>query len=220
MSNMVLPSTNCLIYSKTSYHPIPIVFSRASGVDVWDPEGKHYIDCLSAYSAVNQGHCHKRIIEVLCDQAKRLTISSRAFHNDMFGKYAEKITKVIYIQHNLKLFGYDMILPMNTGAEAVETAIKLARKWGYKKKNIEKNEAIVLACKDNFHGRTIAVISMSTDPQSRNEFGPYLPRVGPICPSTNKIIEYGKITDLEEVLNIHGPQVAAFLIEPIQGEAG
>lgn len=137
-------------YAAHNYHPLPIVFARAEGSSVWDPEGKHYIDCLSAYSAVNQGHCHPELVKALCEQAQRLTLSSRAFHNDVFPKWAEKVQKV---------FGYDMVLPMNTGAEAVETAIKIARKWGYKVKKIPQGKALVFSVTENFHGRTVSLPS-------------------------------------------------------------
>lgn len=133
-------------YAAHNYHPLPIVFARAQGSSVWDPEGKHYIDCLSAYSAVNQGHCHPELVKALCEQAQRLTLSSRAFHNDVFPKWAEKVKDV---------FGYDMVLPMNTGAEAVETAIKIARKWAYKVKGVPQNKALIFAAAENFHGRTV-----------------------------------------------------------------
>lgn len=192
-----------------SYHPLPAVFAKAQGVWVWDPEGNKYMDFLSAYSAVNQGHCHPKIVKALCDQAQTLTLSSRAFYNDVFGAFAKYVTEY---------FGYDMVLPMNTGAEAVETAIKLARRWGYVKKGIPENQAIVLSCENNFHGRTTGVISMSTDPESYGGFGPYLPLVGPNC--DGKKIRYNNVQDLAEVLETHGDRVAAFLVEPIQGEAG
>ncbi|KAL0079731.1 ornithine-oxo-acid transaminase [Phycomyces blakesleeanus] len=198
-------------YGAHNYHPLPVVFSKAKGIWVWDPEGRKYMDFLSAYSAVNQGHCHPKIIKALCDQAQNLTLSSRAFYNDIFGTYAKYVTTY---------FGYDMVLPMNTGAEAVETAIKLARRWGYVKKGIPENEAVVLSCEDNFHGRTTGIISMSTDPESYNNFGPYLPLVGPICPKTGTKIRYNHAEDLETVLEANGKNVAAFLVEPIQGEAG
>lgn len=135
-------------FAAHNYHPLPIVFARAQGSSVWDPEGNHYIDCLSAYSAVNQGHCHPELVKALCDQASRLTLSSRAFHNDVFPKWAEKVQQV---------FGYDMVLPMNTGAEAVETAIKIARKWGYKSKGIPQGKALIFAAAENFHGRTVSL---------------------------------------------------------------
>lgn len=133
-------------YAAHNYHPLPIVFARAQGSSVWDPEGNHYIDCLSAYSAVNQGHCHPELVKALCSQAQRLTLSSRAFHNDVFPKWAEKVQST---------FGYDMVLPMNTGAEAVETAIKIARKWAYKVKGVEQGKALIFAAAENFHGRTV-----------------------------------------------------------------
>ncbi|ORY08270.1 ornithine aminotransferase [Basidiobolus meristosporus CBS 931.73] len=198
-------------YSAHNYHPLPVVFSKAKGALVWDPEGKKYYDFLSAYSAVNQGHCHPKIVQALTDQAQTLCLSSRAFYNDVFGKYAKYVTEY---------FGYDMVLPMNTGAEAVETAIKLARKWGYQKKGIPENQGYVLSCTNNFHGRTIGIISMSTDEDARNEFGPYLPNVGPYCPKSKKLLKYNCYEDLEEALEVHGKYVAAFLVEPIQGEAG
>ncbi|GAB5590361.1 ornithine aminotransferase [Umbelopsis nana] len=198
-------------YGAHNYHPLPVVFSKAQGIWVWDPEGNKYMDFLSAYSAVNQGHCHPKIVQALCDQAQKLTLSSRAFYNDVFGKYAKYVTEY---------FGYDMVLPMNTGAEAVETAIKLARKWGYMKKNIPENEAIVLSCQNNFHGRTVGIISMSNDPDAVKDFGPYLPLVGPICPKTGREIRYNNYEDLEAVIEANSDRVAAFLIEPIQGEAG
>lgn len=200
-------------HSAHNYHPLPVVFDRALGAKVWDPEGNEYIDMLSAYSAVNQGHCHPRIVAALVQQAQKLTLSSRAFYNSQFGKFAEQITQ---------LFGYDMVLPMNTGAEAVETGIKLARKWAYLKKGVPEGQAIVLAAKDNFHGRTMGVISMSTDPDSRREFGPFLTNVGPSIEIDGEMhtIRYNNVGDLEKVLDAHGKNVAAFLVEPIQGEAG
>jgi ornithine--oxo-acid transaminase len=198
-------------YAAHNYHPLPIVFSRASGCSVWDPEDKHYLDFLSAYSAVNQGHCHPELVKALTEQASRLTLSSRAFYNDVFPRFAEYATK---------LFGFDMILPMNTGAEAVETAIKIARKWGYKVKGIPQNEALVFSVEENFHGRTFAAITMSTDPESRDNYGPYLPNIGSVCPSTGKAIRYNNVEDVREVLEKHGKNTAAFLVEPIQGEAG
>ncbi|CEP07598.1 hypothetical protein [Parasitella parasitica] len=196
-------------YGAHNYHPLPVVFSEAKGIWVTDPEGKKYMDFLSAYSAVNQGHCHPEIVKALCDQAQKLTLSSRAFYNDVYGEYTEYMNAY---------FGYDMVLPMNTGAEAVETAIKLGRRWGYVKKGISDNEAIVLSCENNFHGRTVGVISMSTDPESFAKFGPYLPLVGPVVDGTT--IRYNNLKDLEDVLDKVGDRVAAFLVEPIQGEAG
>ncbi|KAK9487475.1 pyridoxal phosphate-dependent transferase [Lipomyces starkeyi] len=198
-------------YSAHNYHPLPVVFSSAKGAHVYDPEGNDYLDFLSAYSAVNQGHCHPKIIKALIDQAQKLTLSSRAFSNDVFPKFAKYITEY---------FGYDMVLPMNTGAEAVETGLKLARKWGYLKKGIPESQAIVLTAADNFHGRTLGVISMSTDPEARDNYGPYLQNVGPIVPGTNKLIRFNHIEDIEDALNAVGDRVAAFLVEPIQGEAG
>ncbi|EOA80762.1 uncharacterized protein SETTUDRAFT_157748 [Exserohilum turcica Et28A] len=198
-------------FAAHNYHPLPIVFARASGCSVWDPEGKHYLDFLSAYSAVNQGHCHPELVKALTEQASRLTLSSRAFYNDVFPRFAEYATK---------LFGFDMILPMNTGAEAVETAVKIARKWGYKVKGIPQNEALVFSVQENFHGRTFAAITMSTDPESRDNYGPYLPGIGSVCPVTNKPIRYNNVDDVRETLEKHGKNTAAFLVEPIQGEAG
>lgn len=186
---------------------------------MWDPEGRRYFDFLSSYSAVNQGttkkiilgHCHPRIIKALTEQAQRLTLSSRAFYNDRLGEYCK-------FMH--EYFGYDMLLPMNTGAEGVETALKLARKWGYERKGIPENEAIVLACEGNFHGRTLGVISMSTDKDCRSGFGPFLPLVSAKCPKTGATLRYNNVEDLREALEAHGDRVAAFLVEPIQGEAG
>ncbi|EHA50860.1 hypothetical protein MCOR27_008664 [Pyricularia oryzae] len=198
-------------YAAHNYHPIPVVFARAQGVNVWDPEGKHYLDLLSAYSAVNQGHCHPELIKALAEQAGRLTLSSRAFYNDVFPVWAAKVRD---------LFGYDMVLPMNTGAEAVETAIKIARKWAYKVKGVPQGKAHVFSVADNFHGRTMTAISLSTDPESRDNYGPYVPNIGAICPTTGRQIRYNNISDLEIVLEAHGAETAAFIVEPIQGEAG
>jgi ornithine--oxo-acid transaminase len=167
---------------------------------------------------LNSGHCHPKIVKALTDQAKRLTLSSRAFYNDIFGPFAKYITQVKV--HLTKYFNYDMVLPMNTGAEGVETAIKLARKWAYEKKGIKENEAIVLSCTGNFHGRTIAIVSMSTDPSSTEGFGPFVPQVGCVCPATKQRLEYNDLSSLELALRTHGSKVAAFLVEPIQGEAG
>lgn len=198
-------------YASHNYHPLPVVFARAKGTLVWDPEGRKYLDFLSAYSAVNQGHCHPELVKALTDQASRLTLSSRAFYNDVFPRFAEFVTKY---------FGYDMVLPMNTGAEAVETGIKIARKWGYKVKGIPHDEAIVLCVENNFHGRTFAAISLSTDPESRANYGPYLPNVGSTIPGTSKIIPYNDKAALREAFEKAGPKIAGFLVEPIQGEAG
>ncbi|KAI1769051.1 ornithine aminotransferase [Hypoxylon sp. FL1150] len=198
-------------YAAHNYHPLPVVFARAQGADVWDPEGKHYIDFLSAYSAVNQGHCHPELVKALTEQAGRLTLSSRAFHNDVFPKWAEKVQT---------MFGYDMVLPMNTGAEAVETAIKIARKWAYKVKGVPQGKALVFGAEENFHGRTMTAVSLSTDPESKDNYGPYVPNIGAVSPSTGKPIRYNNAADLEEVLEAHGRETAAFIVEPIQGEAG
>jgi ornithine--oxo-acid transaminase len=188
-------------YGAHNYHPLPVVLERGEGPFVWDVEGKRYFDFLSAYSAVNQGHCHPRIVRALTDQAKILTLTSRAFYNSVLGEYEEYITKY---------FKYDKVLPMNSGAEADETALKLCRKWAYKKKGIKENNAKIIACEGNFHGRTISIISMSTDPDARNDYGPFTP--GFI------IIPYNDISALEDALK--DPDVAGFLVEPIQGEAG
>lgn len=196
-------------HSAHNYHPLPVVFDSASGAKVWDVEGVEYLDFLSAYSAVNQGHCHPRIIEALTKQASKLTLSSRAFHNSVFGEFAKKLTD---------LLGYDMVLPMNTGAEAVETALKLARRWAYARKGVSNNDAKILAVEGNFHGRTLAVISMSTDSEATHQYGPFLQGVGTSFDDTR--IRYNNIDDLRRVLEKYGHQTAAFLVEPIQGEAG
>ncbi|MEI4789357.1 ornithine--oxo-acid transaminase [Bacillus sp. FJAT-53060] len=187
-------------YGATNYHPLPIVISEAEGVWVTDPEGNRYMDMLSAYSAVNQGHRHPRIIDALKKQADRVTLTSRAFHNDQLGPWYEKICK---------LTNKDMALPMNTGAEAVETAVKAARRWGYDVKGIEENRAEIIACVGNFHGRTMTAVSLSSEAEYQRGFGPMLPGI--------KLISYGDIDALREAIT---PQTAAFLIEPIQGEAG
>ncbi|KAJ5914745.1 hypothetical protein N7504_003628 [Penicillium tannophilum] len=198
-------------YAAHNYHPLPVVFARAQGTSVWDPEGRHYLDFLSAYSAVNQGHCHPKLIAALVEQASRVTLSSRAFYNDVFPRFAQFVTSY---------FGFDMVLPMNTGAEAVETGIKIARKWGYKIKGIPENQAIVLSAENNFHGRTFAAISLSSDPESREHYGPYLPGIGCTIPGTEKPITYNDKAALREAFEQAGPNLAAFLVEPIQGEAG
>ncbi|KAJ3227018.1 ornithine aminotransferase [Clydaea vesicula] len=198
-------------YGAHNYHPLPVVISRGKGIHVWDPEGNKYMDFLSAYSAVNQGHSHPKIIGALIEQAQKLALSSRAFYNSEFSPYAKFITEY---------FGHEMVLPMNTGAEAVETAIKLSRKWGYMKKGIKPDQAIILACTENFHGRTISIISMSNDETATVNFGPFVPNVGAVCPKTGKKINHSVVKDLEAALEAHGDRVAAFLIEPIQGEAG
>ncbi|GKV36938.1 hypothetical protein SLEP1_g45021 [Rubroshorea leprosula] len=189
--------------SAHNYHPVPIVFSQAKGATIWDPEGKKYLDFLSAYSAVNQGHCHPKIIKALQEQAERLTLSSRAFYNDKFPTFAEHLTS---------MFGYDMVLPMNTGAEGVETALKLARKWGYEKKKIPKDKAIIVSCCGCFHGRTLAVISMSCDNEATRGFGPLLPG--------HMKVDFGDEIALGKIFKEHGDRIAGFLFEPIQGEAG
>ncbi len=188
-------------YGAHNYHPLPVVLGKGEGVYVWDVEGKRYFDFLSAYSAVNQGHCHPHIVDALTAQARTLTLTSRAFYNDALGPYEKYLAEY---------FGYDKILPMNTGAEADETALKLARRWGYDKKRIPANEAKIIVCENNFHGRTITVISMSTDPDARGGFGPYTP--GFIT------VPYNDLDALENALQ--DPTVAGFLVEPIQGEAG
>ena len=184
-----------------NYHPLPVVLERGEGPFVWDVEGKRYFDFLSAYSAVNQGHCHPAIVKALTDQAQKLTLTSRAFYNSVLGEYEEYVTKY---------FGYDKVLPMNSGAEGDETALKLCRKWAYKKKGIEENKAKIICCEGNFHGRTITIISMSTDPDARNDYGPFTPGF--------VIIPYNDLDALEKALQ--DPDAAGFLVEPIQGEAG
>ncbi|EER35274.1 ornithine aminotransferase [Candida tropicalis MYA-3404] len=200
-------------YSAHNYHPLPVVFSKAEGAHVWDPEGNEYLDFLSAYSAVNQGHCHPKIVSALVDQASKLTLCSRAFSSDVFGVYAKYVTEY---------FNYEMVLPMNTGAEAVETGLKLARRWGYVKKGIPSGEAIILSAVNNFHGRTLGVISMSTDPDATTNFGPYLSGVGPQIPGEPQgtLLRYGVIEDVEKAFANAGDKIAAILLEPIQGEAG
>jgi len=190
-------------YGAHNYHPLPIVIAKGEGAKVWDPEGKEYFDFLSAYSAVNQGHCHPRIISALIEQAKTLTLTSRAFYNNKLGEYEKFITE---------FFGYDMVLPMNTGAEAVETAMKISRKWGYEKKGIEPDKATIVFAGGNFHGRTIAVISASTDPVCRNNFGPFIPGI--------EKIPYNDTNALETILQEKGKDICAYIVEPIQGEAG
>jgi ornithine--oxo-acid transaminase len=188
-------------YGAHNYHPLPVVLAKGEGVFVWDAEGNRYFDFLSAYSAVNQGHCHPKIINALQEQASTLTLTSRAFYNDALGEYEKYITNY---------FGYDKILPMNTGAEAVETAIKLTRKWAYEVKGVADNEAKIIVCENNFHGRTTTIISFSNDPDARNNFGPFTK--GFIS------IPHNDIDALREALK--DPSVAGFLVEPIQGEAG
>ncbi|WPO91509.1 ornithine--oxo-acid transaminase [Chryseobacterium sp. HR92] len=186
-----------------NYHPLPVVLDRGEGVFVWDVEGKRYYDFLSAYSAVNQGHSHPKIVEALVEQAKKLALTSRAFYNSKLGEYEQKITT---------LFGFDKVLPMNSGAEAVETAVKLARKWSYEVKGISENAAKIIVCENNFHGRTTTIVSFSNDPDANQNYGPFTP--GFIK------IPYNDIAALEEVLSREAGNIAAFLVEPIQGEAG
>jgi ornithine--oxo-acid transaminase len=188
-------------YGAHNYHPLPVVLEKGEGVYVWDVEGKKYYDFLSAYSAVNQGHCHPKIVNAMVDQAKTLTLTSRAFYNNVLGEYEEYVTKY---------FGYEKVLPMNTGAEADETAIKLCRKWGYQKKGVKDGEAKIIVCENNFHGRTTTIISMSTDPDAKAEYGPYTPGF--------VVIPYNDIPALEKALE--DKNVVGFLVEPIQGEAG
>lgn len=188
-------------YGAHNYHPLPVVLERGEGIYVWDVNGKKYFDFLSAYSAVNQGHCHPKITAALIEQSKKLTLTSRAFYNDSLGEYEKFITSY---------FGYDKVLPMNTGAEGVETALKLARKWGYEKKKIAEDQAVIIVCKNNFHGRTIAIVSASNDEEARKHFGPYTPGI--------IAVEYNSVPALEEALK--NKNVAGFLVEPIQGEAG
>ena len=188
-------------YGAHNYHPLPVVLSRGEGVHVWDVDGKKYYDFLSAYSAVNQGHCHPTIINAMIEQAKTLTLTSRAFYNDVLGEYEQYVTNY---------FGFDKVLPMNTGAEAVETAIKLCRKWAYEKRGIAENQAKIVVCENNFHGRTTTIVSFSNDPDAQKNFGPFTP--GFIR------IPYNDTEALEEALK--QDNVVGFLVEPIQGEAG
>lgn len=190
-------------YGAHNYHPLGVVLSRGEGSFVWDVDGKKYYDFLSAYSAVNQGHCHPRIVKALKDQADTLCLTSRAFYNDALGPYEEYVTRY---------FGYDKVLPMNTGAEAVETALKLARKWGYKVKGIPNNEAVIIVCEGNFHGRTITIVTLSNDPSAYEHYGPYTPGF--------ERVAYDDLGAIEAVLKEKGDKVAGIMVEPIQGEAG
>ncbi|MCE5205342.1 MAG: ornithine--oxo-acid transaminase [Porphyromonadaceae bacterium] len=190
-------------YGAHNYHPLPVVLSEGKGCYVWDVKGKRYFDFLSAYSAVNQGHCHPKIVAALQEQANKLCLTSRAFYNDALGPYEKYM-------HDY--FGYDKILPMNSGAEAVETALKLARKWGYLKKGIPENEAIIVACNGNFHGRTITIVSLSSDSEARGEYGPYTPGI--------EVIPYNDAEALSSLFEEKAASIAGFLVEPIQGEAG
>ena len=187
-------------YGAHNYKPLDVVLSKGEGVWVWDVDGNRYMDCLSAYSAVNQGHCHKKIMQTLMDQAKKLTLTSRAFRNDQLGPFYKELCE---------LTRSHKVLPMNSGAEAVETAIKTVRKWGYTVKGVPENEAEIIVCENNFHGRTISIVSFSTDPDARKGFGPFTPGF--------KVIPYGDVAAFEAAIT---PQTVAFLVEPIQGEAG
>lgn len=184
-----------------NYHPLPVVLTKGEGVFVWDVDGKRYFDFLSGYSAVNQGHCHPKIVAALVEQASKLTLTSRAFYSDLLGEYTQYITRY---------FGFDKVLPMNTGVEAVETALKLCRRWGYVVKGIPENKAKIIVCANNFHGRTLNVVSFSTDPTARKDFGPYMPGY--------EVIAFNNLPALEKALQ--DPHVAGFMVEPIQGEAG
>jgi ornithine--oxo-acid transaminase len=188
------------MWSAHNYHPLPVVLVKGEGCWVYDPEGKRYMDMLSAYSALNQGHRHPKVIKALKDQADRITLTSRAFHNELFGPFCEKLCKVA---------GMEMALVMNSGAEAVETAIKTARKWGYKVKKVEADKAEIIVCNDNFHGRTTTIVGFSSEPQYKEDFGPFTPGF--------KLIPYGDIKALEQAIT---PNTVGFLVEPIQGEAG
>ena len=190
-------------YGAHNYHPLPVVLSKGAGAFVWDVDGKRYFDFLSAYSAVNQGHCHPKIVKALCDQAETICLTSRAFYNDTLGPYEKFISEY---------FGYEKVLPMNSGAEAVETALKLARRWAYVKKGVADNQATIIACEGNFHGRTISIVSMSSDPDSYAQYGPFTPGFVQI--------PYNNANSLEEYLKENHKNCAAFIVEPIQGEAG
>ena len=190
-------------YGAHNYHPLPVVLARGEGVYVWDAEGKKYYDFLSAYSAINQGHCHPRIVNTMKEQAETLCLTSRAFYNDKLGVYEKYVTEY---------FGFDKVLPMNSGAEGVETAIKICRKWGYEKKGIPHNEAIVVVCGQNFHGRTVSIISFSSDPDAKGNFGPYTPGF--------ESIPYNDIASLKSLIEEKADRIAGFMVEPIQGEAG
>lgn len=188
-------------YGAHNYHPLPVVLQKGEGVHLWDVEGKHYYDFLSSYSAVNQGHCHPRIVKAMIEQAQKLTLTSRAFHNNLLGEFEKYICET---------FGYDKVLMMNSGAEANETAIKLARKWGYQVKGIPQDQAVIIVAERNFHGRTTGIISASTDPSARKNFGPFMPGY--------QVIPYDDVAALEKA--VQNPNVCGFWVEPIQGEAG
>lgn len=197
-----------------NYKGLPCVFAKASRIYVWDVDGKQYIDFMSGFSTINQGHCHPEIVNALVEQANRCTLSSRAFYNDKLGEYSKLITG---------LTGYDMVLPSNTGVDGVETALKLARKWGYTKKGIPENQAIVIGCSNNFHGRTIGVIGMSTDPVCTTNYGPFVSNILSSNPTSREIITFGtdeSIEELKRCFEEHGKNIAGFICEPIQGEAG
>lgn len=190
-------------YGAHNYHPLPVVLAKGEGVHVWDVEGKQYYDFLSAYSAINQGHGHPRIVKALKDQADKLTLTSRAFYNDKLGAYEKYATEY---------FGFDKLLPMNSGAEAVETAIKICRKWGYEKKGIASGQAIIIVCGQNFHGRTTTIVSFSSDPDAKGNFGPYTPGF--------LSVPYNNLDRLQKTIERYSKRIAGFLVEPIQGEAG
>ncbi|GFF97790.1 ornithine aminotransferase [Aspergillus udagawae] len=198
-------------FSARNYQSLPIVFARAQGASVWDPEGNHYLDFHAASTALNHGHCHPKLVAALVDQASRLTLTSRAFHNDVYPQFAEFVTK---------LFGYDRVLPSSTGAEASETAIKVARKWAYKAKGVPQDNAIVLGVAGNHHGRTLATISLASDKMSRENYGPLVPNISCSIPGTDKLIAINDKAALRDAFEAAGFNLAAFIIEPIQGDAG
>ncbi|KAJ5117100.1 hypothetical protein N7448_004048 [Penicillium atrosanguineum] len=215
LNNRAATSRHALLaeenFSAKNYQSLPIVFARAQGASVWDPEGNHYLDFHSASTALNHGHCHPKLVAALVEQASRLTLTSRAFHNDVYPQFAEMVTKV---------FGYDRVLPSSTGAEASETAIKVARKWAYKVKGVPQNEAIILGAAGNHHGRTLASISLASDAMSRESYGPLVPNISCFVPGTNKPIAFNDKAVLREAFEAAGFNLAAFVIEPIQGDAG
>ncbi|KAH6869167.1 pyridoxal phosphate-dependent transferase [Thelonectria olida] len=198
-------------FSAKNYQSLPIVFSRAQGASVWDPEGRQYLDFHSASTALNHGHCHPKLVAALVEQASRLTLTSRAFHNDVYPQFAQMVTK---------LFGYDRALPSSTGAEASETAIKIARKWAYKVKGVPENQAIVFGAAGNHHGRTLATIALASDAMSRDKYGPLDPNISCVIPGTDRNITYNDKAALQEAFEAAGFNLAAFIIEPIQGDAG
>ncbi|KAM0240809.1 hypothetical protein ACHAP5_007844 [Fusarium lateritium] len=198
-------------FSAKNYQSLPIVFARAQGTSVWDPEGRHYLDFHAASTALNHGHCHPKLVAALVEQASRLTLTSRAFHNDIYPQFARYLTR---------LFGYDRVLPSSTGAEASETAIKIARKWAYKVKGVVQNQAIVLGAAGNHHGRTLATIALASDSMSRDNYGPLDPNISCTIPGTDRHIQYNDKAALQEAFEAAGFSLAAFIIEPIQGDAG